>query len=88
MECPNCSAPLPTAKAKFCPRCGFVLPPELKPIHLEKRGTLINPFFAASVALVVCGALLAVEGTSRIGILVLAIGVPLLVVSTIRSVGR
>ena len=64
------------------------LPPESKPIHLEKRGSLLNPFFAVSVATVVFGALLAVEGTSWIGILVLAIGVPLLVAATLRSVGR
>lgn len=94
MECPKCSCALPTARVKFCPRCGAPISsaaasaPAAKPIRLEKRGTLINPFFIGSVALVLVGTLVAAEGQLRIGIILLAIGLPALLITTARSLVR
>lgn len=59
-----------------------------KPIRIEKRGSLLNPFFLGSVVLVLAGALLAGEGQLRAGTILLAIGLPSLLISTIRSLVR
>jgi hypothetical protein len=62
--------------------------PSAKPIRIEKRGSLLNPFFLGSVALVLAGALVAGEGQLRAGIILLAIGLPSLIISTVRSLVR
>ena len=62
--------------------------PSAKPIRIEKRGSLLNPFFIGSIAIVVGGALLAGEGHLRAGILLLAIGLPSLLISTLWSLVR
>jgi hypothetical protein len=62
--------------------------PSAKPIRIEKRGSLLNPFFIGSIAMVVVGALVAGEGHLRAGILLLAIGLPSLLISTLRSLVR
>jgi hypothetical protein len=62
--------------------------PSAKPILVEKRGTLLNPFVIGSIAMVVGGALLAGEGHLRAGILLLAIGLPSLLISTLWSLVR
>ena len=59
-----------------------------KPIRIEKRGSLLNPFFLGSMAIVIAGALLAGEGKVKIGTILLAIGLPSLLISTVRSLVR
>jgi hypothetical protein len=59
-----------------------------KPIRIEKRGSLLNPFFLGSIAIVIAGTLLAGEGKVTIGTVLLVIGVPSLLVSTVRSLVR
>jgi hypothetical protein len=48
----------------------------------------MNPFFIGSVALVLAGTLVAGEGQLRIGMILLAIGLPALVIATVRSLVR
>jgi hypothetical protein len=62
--------------------------PSAKPIRIEKRGSLLNPLVIGSIAMVVGGALVAGEGHLRAGILLLAIGLPSLLISTLWSLVR
>lgn len=62
--------------------------PAPTPVHLEPRGSLRNPFFLGSVALVLAGALLAGDGQLRLGLILLALGLPSLLISTVRSLVR
>ena len=64
------------------------MPMHERPIRIEARGSLLNPFFLCSVAIVMIGALLAGEGQLTLGIVFLAIGLPSLLVATIRSLVR
>jgi hypothetical protein len=48
----------------------------------------MNGFFLTSAAVIVVGALLAAEGQLRVGLVLLALGVPSLLVSTVRSLVR
>jgi hypothetical protein len=48
----------------------------------------MNGFFLTSAALIVIGALVAAEGRPRIGLVLLALGVPSLLISTVRSLVR
>ena len=70
------------------PDASLVTAPSAKPIRIEGRGSLLNPFFFGSIAMVVVGALLAGEGHVRIGVLLLVIGLPSLLISTLRSLVR
>ena len=62
--------------------------PVARPIRLEKRGSLLNPFFLTSVGVVLAGTLVAGEGELRIGMLLLGMGLPALLVATVRSLVR
>lgn len=96
MQCPQCATALPDPRAKFCPRCGAAItggaarshPPTVKPVHIEKRGTLWNPFFIVSVIFVVAGGLLAGHENFITGGALLAIGIPALLIATVRSLSR
>ena len=97
IQCPHCSFPLPDPRAKFCPRCGRALPADIadnqssapinEPIRLEKRGSLINPFFIISAGMVIAGTIIAGEGSVRVGLILLGIGLPLMVLSSVLSLG-
>ena len=47
----------------------------------------MNPFFLVSVALVIAGTIMTSEGTARMGLILLAVGIPLLVISAVLSLG-
>ena len=81
---------------KFCPRCGEDIsthasapavtnPPIAAPIRLEKRGSLFNASFLICVTVVLGGAWMAGEGNLAIATLLLAIGIPALLIVAIRS---
>jgi hypothetical protein len=48
----------------------------------------MNGFFLTSAAAIFAGALLAAEGHVRLGLVLLALGVPSLLISTVRSLVR
>ena len=88
-ECPRCHIAAPSSRARYCPRCGGPLPDiptnTVKPIMLEKRGTLLNPWFGAGLAVVVAGTWLASLGHLRAAAVTILVGVPLLIIATVRS---
>ena len=93
--CTHCSSVLPDSRAKFCPRCGQALAiapvtaaPGTKPVHIEHGGTLINPFFIVSVIIVVAGGLLAGHENYVLGGVLLVIGLPSLLVATVKTLSR
>ena len=95
--CSQCHAAAQDTRAKFCPRCGADLTGAASPlstdaprgteppIRLEKRGSLVNLYFLSSVVLVIAGTVVAGEGDIRLGVILLAIGLPLLVLTAIVS---
>jgi hypothetical protein len=64
------------------------LPPSAKPIRLEKRGSLFNRYVLGSIALILTGALFAGDGEMVIGSILLFIGLPSLLISTVRSLAK
>lgn len=96
--CPRCGTALPGAVVSSTPETAIpgrtyaktpvTLPPHKRPIRIEQRGSLLNPFFLGSATIVLAGALLAGEGQLRFGTILLALGLPSLLIFTIRSLVR
>ena len=96
--CPRCGAALPEAGVSSTPKTAnpgsttttvpSTIPLHERPIRIERRGSLLNPFFLGSVAIVMFGALMAGEGQLTPGIIFLAIGLPSLLIATIWSLVR
>ena len=88
-ECPRCHISASSSHAQYCARCGASMNrPAVKPIHLERAGSLLTVWFVASLLVVITGAVLASAGLMRGAGLALGVGVPALVITTIRSQGR
>lgn len=91
-QCPQCSSPLTDPRARFCPRCGALTPPAASsgppPVHLAGRGSLWNVWFFVSAVILITGGLLAGFGQVKLGAILLAVGVPLLLIVTVRSLSR
>ena len=60
----------------------------MKPVHIQRTGSLFNIWFLGSVAMVVAGALCASEWNLRLGAALLAVGIVLTLVTAWRSVFR
>jgi hypothetical protein len=57
-------------------------------VHLAGRGSLWNVWFFLSAVILITGGLLAGFGQVKLGAILLAIGVPLLLIVTVRSLSR
>ena len=96
--CPRCGAALPGAVVSSTPETAtpgrtsaktpVTISPHKIPIRIEQRGSLLNPYFLGSATIVIAGALLAGEGQLRLGTVLLAVGLPSLLIFTVRSLVR
>jgi hypothetical protein len=57
-------------------------------VHLAGRGSLWNPWFFLSAVILITGGLLAGFGQLLPGGILLAVGVPVLLIVTVRSLSR
>ena len=64
------------------------IPPSAKSIRLERRGSLLNRYVLGSIAVILAGALCAGDGHLVTGSILLFIGLPTLLISTVRSLAR
>ena len=89
--CPRCGQTLPQGPVVPADQpVASTEPFQAPPIRLEPRGNLVNPFFIGSVILVILGAVLAGEGEGFfvIGLVMLIIGLPSVLIATVRSLVR
>ena len=91
-QCPHCSSQLADPRARYCARCGGAITPATSsgppPVHLAGRGSLWNAWFFLSAVILITGGLLAGFGQVLPGGILLAVGVPVLLIVTVRSLSR